>query len=74
MKMKWIIRILIVAVLLAVVIIALNLAPNFEKDKYANETNLIINNNNVTAKLKQKVYVNDRGTIYISIEDTRKFF
>lgn len=74
MKMKWVIRILIIAVLLAVVIIALNLAPNFEKDKYANETNLIINNNNVTAKLKQKVYVNDRGTIYISIEDTRKLF
>lgn len=74
MKMKWVIRILIIVVLLAVVIIALNLAPNFEKDKYANETNLIINNNNVTAKLKQKVYVNDRGTIYISIEDTRKLF
>lgn len=74
MKMKWVIRILIIVVLLAVVIIALNLAPNFEKDKYAGETNLIINNNNVTAKLKQKVYVNDRGTIYISIEDTRKLF
>ncbi len=74
MKKKWILKIAIVALLLIAVVVILKLAPNYEKDKYADKINLVINNNNVTGRLKQDVYINENGVIYISLEDIENFF
>ena len=52
------------------------LAPNYEKnDTYdATKINLIINNNNVTKKLKQDLFINDKNVIYLSKEDIQNYF
>ena len=58
------------------VMIILMLAPNYEKnDTYdATKINLIINNNNVTKKLKQDLFINDKNVIYLSKEDIQNYF
>jgi len=57
-------------------IIVFKLAPNYEKnDTYAiNKINLIINNNNVTKKLKYDLYINEKNVIYMSMPDTKNYF
>lgn len=50
------------------------LAPNYVKtDKVKGKVNLIINNNNVTSKLKKDMYVNDKKVIYLSITDVKNY-
>lgn len=50
------------------------IAPNYTK---TNETkgriNLIINNNNVTARLKKDLYMNEKRYIYMSITDIKNY-
>ena len=52
------------------------LAPNYEKnDTYdATKINLIINNNNVTKRLKYDLFINDKNVIYMSKEDIKNYF
>ena len=50
------------------------LAPNYVKtDEVKGKVNLIINNNNVTSKLKKDMYVNDKKVIYLSITDVKNY-
>lgn len=50
------------------------LAPNYVKtDEIKGKVNLIINNNNVTSKLKKDMYVNDKKVIYLSITDVKNY-
>lgn len=50
------------------------LAPNYVKtDEAKGKVNLIINNNNVTSKLKKDMYVNDKKVIYLSITDVKNY-
>ncbi len=50
------------------------LAPNYVKtDEVKGKVNLIINNNNVTSKLKKDMYVNDKKIIYLSITDVKNY-
>ncbi len=67
-------KLLIVAVLLIVALVILILSPNFKKDPNEGKINFIINNNNVTAKLKHDIFIDDNGTIYVSIDDMRNYF
>ena len=66
-------RIIIVFVLLLVSIFTLETAKYYIKDDITSTTNLIINNNNVTARLKQELILKD-NSIYISIKDIKNFF
>ena len=66
-------RIIIVLILLAVTVFILIKAQNYLKEANENEINLIINNNNVTARLKHDVKIND-GIIYLSMDDIENFF
>ena len=61
---------------LAFLVIIFKLAPNYEiNDSYAkNKINLIINNNNVTKKLKYDLWINDKNVIYMSKEDIENYF
>lgn len=58
------------------IIIVFNLAPNYEKnDSYDIEKiNLIINNNNVTKKLKYDLFINEKNIIYMSKQDIENYF
>ena len=47
----------------------INVAPGYKRDKYSNVTNLVITDENVTEKLKNNIYINENGTIYMSKED-----
>lgn len=67
-------KIVIVTILVIVVAAILMIAPNYIKDKTGAKMNLIINNNNVTAKLKKDIFINENGTIYISKEDMKNYF
>ena len=43
------------------------------KDPNSGKIQIVINNNNITSKLKKDAYVNDKGTIYMSLADVRVF-
>ena len=59
---------------LGIAVFAMYIAPNYRKDIAEDMVNLIINNNNVTAKMKNEVYINDEGIIYLSKDDVQNYF
>lgn len=67
-------KILIVAVLLTIVVGILIIATNFKKDPTIGKINIVINNNNVTAKLKQDIFIDNNGVIYVSKDDIANYF
>ena len=66
-------RIIIILILLAVTVFILIKAQNYLKESNENKINLIINNNNVTSRLKHDVKITD-GIIYLSMDDIENFF
>lgn len=66
-------RIVIIAVIVAIVAFILIKAENYIKEGTEGETNLILNNRNVTARLKHDIKI-DNDTIYLSIEDIKNYF
>lgn len=73
-KKKFMKNVSICLVALAIVAFILNYAPGFRRDKYADITNLIINDEDVTENLKQNIYIDENGGIYLSQEDVAHFF
>ena len=71
-------RSLISIIALILIIILINLAPNYVKANYVKEgknssTKVIINNNNITKSLKNPV-INEDGKYYLSTDDIKNFF
>lgn len=66
-------RIIIVILLLVIAVFALIKAENYLKEKSDDTISLIINNNNVTSRLKNEVKIKD-GIIYVSMPDIENFF
>ena len=66
-------RVVIVLIILAIAAFALIKAENYIKEKTDETISLIINNNNVTARLKHEVKIQD-GTVYVSMDDMKNFF
>ena len=66
-------KIVIIAILLIAVVFVLIKAPNYIIRDANENINLIINNNNVTSRLKHKVQIiND--IVYVSMDDIQNFF
>ena len=63
---------IVLLVIILIVIITINII-NSVKNARPKNTNLIINNNNVTAKLKKDVIIED-DTVYVAKEDVKNFF
>lgn len=66
-----------VAVVVGLLIIAgviLLISPNFKKDPNEGKINFIINNNNVTGKLKHDIWINENNIAYASMEDLKNYF
>lgn len=66
-------RVVIVLIILAISVFALIKAENYIKEKTDETISLVINNNNVTARLKHEVKIQD-GTVYVSMDDMKNFF
>lgn len=66
-------RIAIVLAMLLVVIVVLVIAQNIEREKANDTISLIINNRNVTERLKHDIKIED-DIIYVSIDDVENFF
>lgn len=65
-----------VILFLFALIIVFKLAQNYEiNDAYEKDKiNIIINNNNVTKKLKHDLFINEKNVIYMSINDIKNYF
>ena len=66
-------RILIVVLVLIAIILILLKAQDFMKEKTEDSISLIINNTNVTQRLKYEVKI-DNNNIYVSMDDIKNFF
>lgn len=73
-KGNWIFKIIVVAIVLLAAIFVIKIAGNYKNNDIVGKVNLIINNSNVTADLKQDVFVDGNGVIYIAKEDIENFF
>ena len=65
-----------VVLFLIAIIIVFKFAPNYEtKDAYAEEKiNIIINNKNVTKKLKYDLFIDEDKVIFMSMKDVENYF
>ena len=70
---RLILRIVIVAIILALMVFAIKIAPNYARDEFADRTKLVINNNNITRNVKADIIIED-NTIYLSTQDMKNFF
>lgn len=66
-------RIIIVGILLALAIFILDTSKYYKNDDIVDKANVIINNNNVTARLKKDIII-ENDEIYMSMADIRNFF
>ena len=66
-------RVAIVLTILLAVIFILVMAQNFTKEKADDTISLVINNRNVTERLKHDIKMED-GIIYVSMDDMKNFF
>lgn len=66
-------RILIVCILLGIVIFVRDTSKYYKNDDITDKTNVIINNKNVTARLKQDIII-ENGKIFMSMNDIKNFF
>lgn len=66
-------KILIPIIIVVVIIVAIVITKNIIKSNQLKITNLIINNNNVTKRLKQNLIIED-DVIYMSMADIKNFF
>ena len=73
-KVKFMRNIIIGVISLIVVALIINIAPGYKRDKYKDVINLILNEENKTEQLKHEIYINEKGTIYISEEDIKNLF
>ena len=73
-KLKILKIVLIIIMLLIIALICYKKAPDYLTREIKNKTNLIINNNNVTAKMKGEVYIDNKGIIYLSEDDVKNYF
>ena len=69
---RLILRIVVVAIILGLMAFAIKIAPNYARDEFANVTNLVINNNNITRNVKNNIIIED-NTIYLSTGDMQNF-
>lgn len=71
---KFMRNIIICIIAWIVVSLILNYAPGFKRDKFVGITNLIINDEDVTEKLKGSVYIGEEGGVYLSKDDIATMF
>lgn len=71
---KLILNIFIVLVFLVLVGGVFYLSPNYIREDYDGKTKVLINNNNVTLKMKNDVYIDENNNVFLSLADVRNYF
>lgn len=71
---KLILNIFIVLVFLVLVGGVFYLSPNYIREDYDGKTKVLINNNNVTLKMKNDVYIDENNNVFLSLDDIRNYF
>ena len=71
---KLIFNIVIVIVFLVLVGGVFYLSPNYIREDYDGKTKVLINNNNVTLKMKNDVYIDENNNVFLSLADVRNYF
>lgn len=71
---KWWKKLLIIVILMLVAVGVLLVSPNFKKDPNEGKINFIINNNNVTGRLRHDIFIDEKGVVFVSIDDMRNYF
>lgn len=71
---KLIFNIFIVLVFLALLGGVFYLSPNYIREDYDGKTKVLINNNNVTLKMKNDVYIDENNNVFLSLADIRNYF
>lgn len=66
-------RMTIIVLLLSAIIFLITVAPNYVREASSNTINLIINNNNITGRLKNEIII-ENGIPYLSTADFKVFF
>ena len=73
-KIKFLKNISVGVICLIIALFIVNVAPGYKRDKFKDVINIIINEDNKTEELKNEIYVNGNGTVYISEDDIRNLF
>ena len=73
-KTNNILKFFLVIILLAIVGVVFYYAPNYIKEDYEGKTKVLINNNNVTLKMKEDIYIDENNNVFMSIEDIENYF
>lgn len=71
---KTIYKIITIIVLVVLAVFVISIAPDYIRDDIKDKTNLVINNKNVTANLKNDIYIDDNDVIYLSEKDIENYF
>ena len=71
---KLIFNIFIVLEFLALLGGVFYLSPNYIREDYDGKTKVLINNNNVTLKMKNDVYIDENNNVFLSLADVRNYF
>ena len=67
--LKFIRNIIIGIIALVISAIIVNISPGYKRDKYKNVINLVVEDTNVTEELKNPIYINENGKLYLSNDD-----
>ena len=73
-KTNNILKFFLAIILLAIVGVIFYYAPNYIKEDYEGKTRVLINNNNVTLKMKEDIYIDENNNVFMSIEDIENYF
>lgn len=73
-NLKTIRNVLIIVIALIIIALIFTFAKNFMKDENEGRIAMIINNRDVTERLKKEIFINEKGVIYLSKEDIANFF
>lgn len=71
---KLIFNIFIVLVFLVLLGGVFYLSPNYIREDYDGKAKVLINNNNVTLKMKNDVYIDENNNVFLSLADIRNYF
>lgn len=73
-KSNIVLKLVIIAIFIGLVAIVINIAPNYIRKEIKDETNVIINNNNVTTSMKFDIYIDENEIVYMATKDIANFF
>ena len=73
-KANILLKIVIIAIFLALVAAVINLASNYIRNEIKDKMNIIINNNDVTTSMKFDAFVDEKDIVYIATKDIANFF